>query len=84
MFNLDLLHVEQGLLALPEHLISPPDISWVRIARCLVFCVVFYKSLFVLFPLAIVLSVLLLFIDSHYPLGVYKLLLDLIESDRFL
>jgi hypothetical protein len=45
----------------PEHLISTPVFSGVHIALFLVFCVVFCRSMFVLFyffPLAIVLSVL--------------------------
>ena len=40
--------VEQGLLTLPEHMSSPPFFSGVHVARSLVFCVVFYRSLFVL------------------------------------
>ena len=61
--------VEHELLTLPEQLSSSPDFSWVRVARSLVFCVVFCKSLSfrllvivlsVLLLLAIVLSVLLL------------------------
>ena len=44
-----LSHVEQELLTLPEHLSSSPDFSDVRIARSLIFCVVFCTSLFVLF-----------------------------------
>ena len=50
--------------------------SRVRVARSLVFCVVFYKIVvcpFVLFLLAIVLSVLLQFMDSDYPFGIFKL-----------
>ena len=40
--------VEQELLTLPEHLSSPPIFSGVRVARFLIFCVVFCKPLFVL------------------------------------
>jgi len=36
----------------------------------------FCKSLFVLFPLVIVLSVLLQFKDSDYPFGIFKLFLS--------
>jgi len=43
-----MLHVEQQLLILPEHVGSPPVFSGVSLARSLVFCVVFYRSLFVL------------------------------------
>jgi hypothetical protein len=48
-----------------------PFLSRVRVAQSLVFCLVFCKSLFVylnvLFPLAIVLSVLLRITASDYP-----------------
>ena len=53
-------HVEQELLILPEHLSSSPVFSSVRVPRSLVFCVCFVDRCFVLFLLAIVLSVLLL------------------------
>ena len=49
--------VEQELLTLPEHLSSPPVFSGVRVTRSLVLCVDRFLS-FVLFLLAIVLSVL--------------------------
>jgi hypothetical protein len=65
--------VEQELLTLPDHLSSPPVFSGVRVARSVVFCVVFCRSLFVL--LAIVLSVLR-FTDSDYPFGIFKLFLQ--------
>ena len=45
-----------------------PDFLWVRVARSLVFCVMFFRQLFVSFLLAIVLSVLLRFTVSDYPL----------------
>jgi len=44
------LHVEQKLLTLPEHLRSPTVFSEVRVARFLVFWLMFCRSLFV--PLA--------------------------------
>ena len=47
-------------------------ISGVRIARSLVFCVVFCRSLSVL--LVIVLSVILRFTSSGYPVGIFKCL----------
>jgi hypothetical protein len=50
-------HVERELLTLPEHLNSPLVFSGVRVARSFVFCVMFCRSLFVLYLLAIVLSV---------------------------
>ena len=40
--------VEQELLTLPEQQSSPPVFSGVRVARAIVFCVVFCRSLFVL------------------------------------
>jgi len=39
--------VEKELLTLPKHPSSPSDFSEVRVARFLVFCVVFCRSLFV-------------------------------------
>jgi hypothetical protein len=65
---------EQDLLTLPEHMSSPPVFNEFRVTRSLVFCVMFCRSLFVLFPLTIVLSVLL-FTDSDYPFGFFKLFL---------
>ena len=49
-------------------------ISRVRVIRSLVFCVVFCRSLFVLFLFVIVLSVIPRFTDSDYPFGIFKLL----------
>ena len=48
--------LDQELLNLPEHLSSPPVFCGVRVSFCVAFC----RSLFVLFLLAIVSSVLLL------------------------
>ena len=42
----------------PEHPSSSPVFSRVCVARALIFCVLYCKSLFVLFPLIFVLSVL--------------------------
>jgi hypothetical protein len=42
-------HLEQELLTLPEHLSLPPVFGGVRVARSLVFCLVFCISLFDLF-----------------------------------
>jgi hypothetical protein len=42
-------HMERELLVLPEHLSSPPVFSGVRVARSLIFYVMFCRSLFVLF-----------------------------------
>ena len=52
-----------------------PEFSGVRVARSLVFCVVFCRSLCVplsFFLLVIALSVLLRFMDSDYPFGVFS------------
>jgi hypothetical protein len=64
--------VKQELLTLPEHMNSPPVFSGVRVARSLVFCVVFCRSLFVLFLLAIVLSIHRC-TNYDYPFGIFKL-----------
>ena len=61
--------MEQELLTLPEHLNSPPVFSGVRVTRSLVLYAVFCRLLFVLFLLAIVLSVLP-FTDSDYYIGI--------------
>ena len=65
-------HVDQELLPLPHHPGSPPVFSEVHVARLLVFCIVFCGSMFVLFLLAIVLSVLP-FTISDYLFGIFKL-----------
>ena len=72
--------VEQELLTLPEHVISPPVFRGVRVTRFAVLCVM----LFVLFLLAIVLSVLLRYTDFHYPFRIFKLLLSLSLDCLFL
>jgi hypothetical protein len=52
-------------------------LSEVRVAWSLFFCAVFCKSLFVFFSFGhcTVLSVLLRFMDSDYPFGIFKLFL---------
>ena len=50
-----------------------PDFSEVSVARSLGLCVVFCRSLFVLFLLLTVLSVLLQLTASGYPFGIFKL-----------
>jgi hypothetical protein len=72
--------VEQELITLLEHPSSPPIISGVRVIRSLVLCIMYCGSLFVLFLLAIVLFVLLLFTDSDYPFGIFKLFLPHINT----
>ena len=66
--------VEEKLLTHTEHY------HWflvglVFLDRSIVVCVLFWILLFVLFLLAIVLSVLLRFIDSDYSFGIFKLFL---------
>jgi len=53
-----------------------PVFSGVRVTRSLVVCVMFCKSLFVLFLFVIVLSVLLRFTDSDYHFGIFKLFVN--------
>ena len=67
--------MEQELLTLPEHLSSPPVFSGVRVTRSLVLYVCFVDRFcpFVLFPLAIVLSVPLRYTDYDCPFGIFKL-----------
>ena len=67
--------MEHELITLPEHLSSPPGFSGVLVTQSLVLYVMFSRSLFVLFLLAIVLSVLR-FTDSDYPFGIFKLFYD--------
>ena len=66
--------VGQELHTLPEHLSSPVVFNVVRVTQSLVLCVYFVDPLFVLLYflflfLAIVLSVLLRYTDSDYPIG---------------
>ena len=68
--------VEQELLNIPEHLRSPPVFGQVYVARSLVFCVVFCRSLFILFLLTMVLSVLR-FTYSNGSFSIFKLFLSL-------
>jgi hypothetical protein len=63
-------YMEQELSTFSEHLSSPLVYNGVRVARSLVFCVVFCWSLFVLLPLflwVIVVSVLLRFTVPDCP-----------------
>ena len=55
-----------------ENLSPPPGFSGVRVIRFLVLYVMFWRSLFVLLLLAIVLSVLLRITTSDYPFGIFK------------
>ena len=66
------LLVEQEVHTLPGHLSLPSVFRGVRVARSLVFYVVFCRLLFVLFLLTIVLYVLR-FTASDYPFGILDL-----------
>ena len=72
--------VEQELPALPRHM-AHPGCSGARVSRSVVFCVVFCRSLFVRFLLAIVLSVLK-FMYFDYPFGIFKLFWLLIHVQQ--
>jgi hypothetical protein len=63
-------------MTLPEHLNSPPGFCRVRVALSFVLCVIFCRSLFVLFLLffAIVLSVLQ-FTVSDYLFSIFNMFL---------
>ena len=67
--------VEEELSTLPEHISPSPDFLWGSGYSIFSFMCKFYRSLFVLFLLTIVLSVLLRFTDSDYPFGIFKLFL---------
>ena len=73
------LHCTGAASAFPYR---PPSWCPVLVARSFVFCVVFCRSLFVLFLLAIVLSVLRI-MDYDYPFGIFKLFL-LVKLTRYL
>jgi hypothetical protein len=65
------------LFTLPEHTSSPLDFSGVRVTWCIVLYVCLVDRClcpFVLFHLAIVLSVLPRYTDSDYTFGIFKLL----------
>ena len=75
--------MQQELVTLPEHLLSLPGFSGVRISRSsLVLSVMFCRSLLIVpFLFAIALSVLL-FTDSDHPFCIFKLFLshDVVSS----
>ena len=75
--------VEQERLTLPEHLSSPPVFSGVRLSRSLVLYVCFVDRClsFCTISLAIVLSVLLRYMDSDYPFGIFTLFLRLMDTN---
>ena len=68
--------MDQERLTLSGHPSSPPVFIGLRVARSLVFCVMFCRSLFVLlsfFFLAIALSVLLRIMASDYTFDIFTL-----------
>ena len=64
--------MDEDLHTYPEHMSSFQVLSGVHVARSLVFCVMLCGSLFVLFHLTIVLSVLR-FMASGYFVGIFNL-----------
>jgi len=72
-----LKHVKQPKMK-AENLMLISCFSGVRVARSLVFRVMFCRSLFVL--LSVVLSVLLRFTTSDYPFSIFKLFVQRISS----
>ena len=77
----NLLSPQRSIKRYLEHLGLLCSFSEVRVARFLVFCLLFWGQLFVLFSffrLAIVLSVFQ-FTDSDYPFGTFKLLFNYIH-----
>jgi len=76
--------VNQELITFPEHLSSLPVFSGVRVTRSLVLyvCFVYVVCPFVLFLLAIVLSVLLRFTDTDNSFGIFKLFLLIPRNER--
>ena len=68
--------VEQELPTLLEHTRLPPILSRVRVSWSLVFCVMFYKSLFVLLSVFIWTLHCLSFFDSINSFGIFNFSLD--------
>ena len=69
--------VTQKLFTLPGHLSSRSDICEVHVVQSFVSCVVVCRSLFVLFLLAIVFSVIIRFTASNCPFGFFKLFFNI-------
>ena len=79
--------VEQELLTLPEHLSSPPFLVGFLLLNLLFYMYVLSIVVcpFVVFLLAIVLSVLLRYTVSDCPFGIYKLFLSrIIDYTKYL
>jgi len=68
--------VQKELFTHPWHLSSPPLFLWGSCYSIFSFMCMFCSSLFVFFPLVIVLSVFLWFTGSDYPFGIFKLFLE--------
>ena len=77
LLNLQFL-VKQELPTLPEHLsLSPVLVGFVLLDRLFyMYVLLIVVCPFVLFHLAIVLSVLVRYTDSDYPFGIFKLFLE--------
>ena len=74
--------VKQTLLTLPEHLSCSPVFSGIRVARSLIFCVVFVDPClsFCHFVLVIALSVRILITTSGYPFGSFNTFLPYLSQ----
>jgi hypothetical protein len=72
------------LITLLEHLSSSPVFSRVRIARSIVFCIMFCRSLFVLLSFGHCVVCVLRIMASDYPFGIFKLSFFLFQEGRFL
>ena len=68
--------MEQALLIFVEHMSSLPGFLWGSSYSIFSFMCMFCRSLFVL--LTNVLSLLLRFMDSDYPFGIFKLFLEIL------
>ena len=84
LYNTTDVAIGAGTATLPEHLSSPPVFSGVRVARFLILCVMYCRSLFVLCLLPIVLSVLLSFAHCVVCSSVFCPLCCLFFDLRFL
>ena len=62
---------------------SPPVLSGFSVTRSLVSCVCFVDRPFVIFLLAIVLSVLLRFTDYDYPFSIFNLFFNFDRLQNF-
>ena len=76
--------MEHELLTLPEHVSSPTVLSGVRVTRSLILCVCFVDRClsFVIFRLAIVLSVLPRYAVYDYPFVILKLLFNYVSKEK--